>query len=276
MARVCRPHSVINDNPGVFSAIVMGAPSMDEQGFQSRLSRIATRWTMLRKAHGPVEDDVQAAQAALFERYQRAIYGYLVTSLRDHDAADEVFQEFAVKFLSGGFRRADPSRGRFRDYLKTAIIRLMVDYRRKLARENPHFVPEAPELEAPAEEANPSESFDSVWRDELLTRAWKSLEAHEQETGQPYHAVLHYRTQHPDQSSAEMAEGLTAQLTPERPYTSAAVRKTLQRAREKFADLLIAEVAASLETGEPDAIEEELIDLGLVPYCRSAVQRLRG
>jgi len=98
---------------------------MDEQVLQSCLSRIATQWTVLRDAHGVAEDEVQAAQTALFERYQRAIYGYLVTSLRSHDAADEVFQEFALKFLRGGFRRADPSRGRFRDYLKTALIRMM-------------------------------------------------------------------------------------------------------------------------------------------------------
>ena len=47
-----------------------------------------------------------------------------------------------------------------------------------------------------------------------------------------------YRYLNPKASSAEMASQLTEQLRPQRPFTDTGVRKTLQRAREQFADLL--------------------------------------
>jgi hypothetical protein len=48
-----------------------------------------------------------------------------------------------------------------------------------------------------------------------------------------------------------------------KPLTAAAMRQTIHRAREKFADLLIDEVARSLQTGDVERLEQELIDLGL-------------
>jgi hypothetical protein len=54
------------------------------------------------------------------------------------------------------------------------------------------------------------------------------------------------------------------------------VRQTLHRAREKFAVLLLDEVARSLQTDDLDRIEQELIDLGLQSYCRSALTRRRS
>src|SRR5262249_42324166 len=51
--------------------------------------------------------------------------------VRDDDAAEELTQEFAVRFLRGDFRQADPSRGRFRDLLKRALRHLAIDYWRR-------------------------------------------------------------------------------------------------------------------------------------------------
>jgi DNA-directed RNA polymerase specialized sigma24 family protein len=65
---------------------------------------------------------------------------YAVAVLRDPDAADEVFQEFALKFVRGDFGQATPDRGRFRSFLKTTLYHLIVDYQRrrqKLARQAP-------------------------------------------------------------------------------------------------------------------------------------------
>ncbi|MBV8265921.1 MAG: hypothetical protein JO252_06210, partial [Planctomycetaceae bacterium] len=47
-------------------------------------------------------------------------------------------------------------------------------------------------------------------------------------------------------------------------------RQALHRARERFADLLIDQVANTL--GDSD-VEQELIDLGLIDYCRPALRR---
>ena len=37
----------------------------------------------------------------LLQRYQGVVYRYLLGSLRDADAADELFQEFALRCLQG-------------------------------------------------------------------------------------------------------------------------------------------------------------------------------
>ena len=39
-----------------------------------------------------------------------AAYRYLLGAVHDPDAADDLCQDFAVRFLRGDFRRADPGR----------------------------------------------------------------------------------------------------------------------------------------------------------------------
>jgi hypothetical protein len=43
--------------------------------------------------------------------------------------------------------------------------------------------------------------------------------------------------------------------------------------RGKFADLLLEEVSRSLHAGDPDKLAEELIELDLLDYCRSSLER---
>ena len=73
--------------------------------------------------------------------------------------------------------------------------------------------------------------------------------------------------------SPEMADRLTAQLG--KPMTPENVRKTLQRAQAKFADLLLDRVAESLDDPSAD-LEAELKELDLLRYCRSALARRPG
>jgi RNA polymerase sigma-70 factor (ECF subfamily) len=249
---------------------------MERMQLEQRLSQIATLWTMLLQANKGSGDADGLAQAAVLERYQSAIYRYLLGAVRDPDAADELFQEFALRFVRGDFRRADPERGRFRDLVKTALINLITNHNKKLARR-----PSAP-LEKPedvAGEATPvdlDQEFFSNWRKALLDRAWESLAATEKPGGPPFYTVLRLRTERPELTSAEAAKQLTTQLRPGEPFTGAGVRKILQRARELFADLLVDEVARSLRTSSLDRLEQEVIDLGLQAYCQRALQRRRA
>src|SRR5713101_7167113 len=103
---------------------------MDQQELNQHLSRISTQWTMVFQAHqGPV-DAVTRARHQLLQRYSGAAYRYLLGAVRDPDVAAELCQEFALQFVRGDFRRADPERGRFRDYLKRALIHMITDYQR--------------------------------------------------------------------------------------------------------------------------------------------------
>ena len=51
------------------------------------------------------------------------------------------------------------------------------------------------------------------------------------------------------------------------------VRKALQRSHAKFAELLVDEVATSLGAPSRDELAEELRELDLLKYCRSALER---
>jgi RNA polymerase sigma-70 factor (ECF subfamily) len=245
----------------------------DKSETNDHLSRISTCWTAVFEAHGTRGPAVTEAQRQLLQRYCGAIYRYLLAALRDPHAAEELSQEFALSFIQGNFKRVDPERGRFRDYVKTVLYHLITNYQQRRRRGPVGLSPEMPE---PADNVTPyteaaDREFAARWREELLGRTWEALAKLEARTGQLLHTVLHYRASNPDVASAQMAEILSGQLG--RPLTAAGVRQTIHRAREKFADLLLEEVARSLETDDVDAVEAELIDLELLPYCQDAVTR---
>jgi RNA polymerase sigma-70 factor (ECF subfamily) len=247
---------------------MLSAPSPD------RLSQISTMWTALVRAHGSGPDADHQLLARLIERYQGAAYRYLTAATGDSDVAAELFQEFAVRFLRGDFRRASPDRGRFRDYLRTTLINL-VRRRPGVARPGPAAAVEPDQLAAGTEDpaAAADESFLAHWRQSLLEAAWKGLEEAERTGGPPYFTALRFRADRPDAPSGEVATALTERLKPAEPFTDAGVRKLLQRGREMLTDLLVAEVAASVPTEDQERLAQELIDLGFYGYCRKALER---
>ena len=239
------------------------------------LSRISTLWSLVSLAHHEAGDEVGAAQQQMLERYGGAIRRYLLGALRDADAAEDLFQEFAYRFLHGDLRRVDPQRGRFRDYVKGVLFHLVADYHKKRQRQPRQMPLEHPDPAVFCEpDAEQEQEFLASWRDELLARTWTALAAADQAGGQHFHAVLRFRAEHPEMRSHEMAEQLGGLLG--KTLTAAGVRKTLERARDRFADLLLDEIAQALTEPTPDELEEELIDLNLLEHCRPALERRRG
>ena len=84
-----------------FPAHSSEAPDMDPSDSNTRLNQIATLWSVVRLAHNDPGEAGRAARAALLERYSGAIHRYLLGALRNSDAADELAQEFAYRFLHG-------------------------------------------------------------------------------------------------------------------------------------------------------------------------------
>jgi RNA polymerase sigma-70 factor (ECF subfamily) len=244
---------------------------MDPDRPRSHLSRISTPWTLVRLAHADSEAAAAGAQRLLLQRYCGAVYRYLLGALRDEDVALDVFQEFVLRFLRGDFHRADPAGGRFRDYLRAALSHLVTDHHRE-RRAWPRPLPaEVVQRADPAgEEAGGEAGFLRSWREELVNRAWEAL-ARAKPT---YHAVLVFHVENPDLPSARVAEQLAARLR--RPFTAAHVRVTLQRAREKFAELLLDEVAQSLGACTEAELVEELRALQILKLCAPALEKRKG
>src|SRR3954447_13452888 len=103
-------------------------------------------WTHLARAQDHDADPDRSALAALVERYHPAAYSYLLACTGREDDAADLFQEFALKLLRGEFRRADPSRGRFRDYLKTTLANLVRQHAGRVARDARRAPDELPDV----------------------------------------------------------------------------------------------------------------------------------
>ncbi len=237
----------------------------DELESDQRLSRITTHWTGVIQAHHGTTTSAEGARANLLQCYAGAVYRYLLGAVRDPETAEDLSQEFMVRFLRGDFRRANPERGRFRDYLKTALINLVNDHYRKLKDRPLAFEAGLPEPAASLNESG--EDFRGIWREEVLERTWEAL----RDSRANYYAVLRLRVDNPEMPAREIAERLTAELG--KPTSGDTVRKTLERARVKFADLLVQEVEASMDSPDHAMLKAELKELDLLPYCRSAMQR---
>lgn len=242
-----------------------------------QLSRISTIWTLVSRASGGPEDAESSAQTALIQRYQLAIYRHLIRGTRSPNVADELFQEFALRFIRGDFRRANESRGRFRDYVRAALNNLISNYRGREASEADKkpldHAEEVPSAEAPLDL---DREFLANWRQALLDRAWEGLSALEQPGSPPYHTALRLKYEKGDLSSAQLAEVLNQRLQPREPYTETSLRKLVQRARDLFTDLLLDEISRSMNNPSLDELEQEVIDLGFQAYCKRGLERRRG
>ena len=241
----------------------------------ARLSQIETLWSVVRQAHAEPSEETAAARARLIERYGGAIRRYLTACLRDQDAVDEVFQEFSLRFVRGDFSGVSPEKGRFRSYIKTVIFHLVADFGRRRKKYAAAAL-EHESLLAGRDDATTDleEQFQTSWRDSLLGQAWEQLRQDEETSGKAWHTVLKTRSQHPELRSPELAERVGEQLG--KTISPGNVRVLVHRARERFAEILIALVRDSLASSDQEALEHELIDLNLFQYCRPLLRPTEG
>ena len=247
------------------------------------LGDIPTQWSRIFVAQKSQGDLPQSARHDLLIRYHQAIQAFLRKQLPDHNAADALYSNFAVRVLEVDtfLKRADPGRGRFRDYLKAILRRMVIDHHRGNQRQ----VKKVKELiegdcaEPIIEDSSTPEEdkrFLDCWRQEIINLAWQALEVVEKNTGQPYGTLLKIHEQQPNLRSAQLAEEVAKKSG--KPMTAVNIRKLIQRGRELFGKLLIEEVARSLKEDDAapltrDRLEAELIELGLLfSYCKTALE----
>ena len=150
----------------------------------SRLSRIETLWNVVRRSHDAEDSIAVTAQQQLLDIYGGAIRRYLIAALRDVEIAEDLFQEFALKFVNGDFRNVDPAKGKFRFFVKTVIYNLIALHHRKRKVRRERVLTDDLQVETAAETTvGDDEVFLRSWRDDRMERTWQALEDHEQQTG---------------------------------------------------------------------------------------------
>jgi len=238
----------------------------------ARLSQIETLWTSIVRTRDAPASEVEQARRRLLERYGPAVERYIFACLNDQEASREVYQEFALRVVRGDFAKASADRGRFRDYVKRSIFTLVMNFHRRRARDQYTALP--PDQQGDDAPSLDEETLTVSWRDHLLDCSWLRLQAQQQKLGQPYYDVLRLRVDEPDLSSADIAVRLSD--PGEQPRTVETVRVLLTRARQHFAHSLIDVVRDSIESPAWSDVEEELIHLGLLEYCRGTLERRRS
>lgn len=215
---------------------------------KSILDEITTCWVAVRDPN------------AFVLRYATAVRAYLIAILGDVDAAEEVAQDFYAAGLRRGFARTEAVRGRFRDYLKAAV--------RNAARTRGRRRADAAALAEDPAVLDPGDAeWLAQWRRTAMDRAWLELDRHQRQTaGSLAHTVLRLAVDHPEEDSEALAA--RASLAAGRPVRADAFRKQLSRARQRFAEALVAEVAETLADPSPERVEEELAEVGLLAVAR--------
>ncbi len=225
---------------------------MNEATPKSVLEQISTCWPLI---NNPVQ---------FVMRYARAIRKYVGAVVRDTDQAEEVAQDFLVQVFGKGFCPENVSRGRFRDYLKSAVRYVAISHLRK-RRDSPISEEMLASLVRPNSEAD--RAWASEWRSCLLERVWQMLEMYQRETsGKLYYSVLRQYVDDPEADSEAHAARLSQKLG--RPVRADAFRQYLSRARRQFAKLVVEEVRRTLQDPTREDIEQELLDLELMSQVK--------
>jgi RNA polymerase sigma-70 factor (ECF subfamily) len=223
------------------------------------MSRFATtRWSQVRRA-GTTSPSGRQALSWLCEAYWQALYKQAQRRGFNQDQAQDVVQSFLTMLMERGPLSADPERGRFRTWLLTAFWHHLADVRDGEAahKRGGHIAHERlSTVEVAGAETSDSAGFDRDWALTLLDRALQKLAAEQSAKDAERFAVLRpfltITAPAPDYSVVAQKLGLP----------SGAVRVAVHRLRERFGELVRAEIAETVEDpSRPHAIEDELAAL---------------
>ena len=142
-----------------------------------------TEWTKLADS-----GQREAVLAELCERYWKPLYAYLRgRGFSNEDAKDLVQGFFTERVLGQEFiRRADRTKGRFRNFLLVALRNYVINIERKRTS---HSTPK-PAGEEPSASDTAEAQFDRAWADALLERTLQELETECRRKGRDGHWQL--------------------------------------------------------------------------------------
>jgi RNA polymerase sigma-70 factor (ECF subfamily) len=193
---------------------------------------------------------LERAMETLARAYWRPICAYLRGALRRSDEeARDLTQDFFVWMIETGFlRKADPGRGRFRAFLKTALRHYVTDRARAQAARKRgggrRFVPLDEELGLPAAAGGaPDEILDAAWRAQVIRRALAGVQEEFEARGRGVvFAVFRDYFLDPDEGVDYRA------LAARHAITTTDVSNHLQRAKALYRERLRAELAETVAT----------------------------
>jgi RNA polymerase sigma factor (sigma-70 family) len=148
----------------------------------------STHWSALAPGSRAGDEARARAWETLAHEYIEPIRAFLRRALRrEASDAEELAQDFFAWMIESGLlEKADPARGSFRAYLKTALRRYVLDADRRARAqkrggehrtEGLHDAEGAPRELADSRAEEPERALDQAWRAELVSSALAQVEA---------------------------------------------------------------------------------------------------
>lgn len=221
-----------------------------------------TRWSLIAGAAQPDSIEARAALEALCRAYWYPLYAYIRRRVGDVHTAQDLTQSFFARLLERGtIAGADPERGRFRAYLLTACKRFLINEweRDRAAKRGGGQTALSLDLNLgesrystePADTLTPERLYERQWAITLLGRVLEQLQAEcaAKGKGAQFEQLKGFLGgSGRSRSYAEAAAALG--------MTESATKVAAHRLRERYRELLRAEIAETVE--KPEDVEDEI------------------
>ncbi len=221
-----------------------------------------THWSVVLSAGDGSLPNAKAALERLCRAYWYPLYVYVRWQGRSVEDAQDLTQEFFARLLQRDYLRlSDPARGRFRTFLLTALKRFLVnDWKkgRAVKRGGGQTViswnqqeTESRFLVEPADQTTPEKAFEKRWALIVLEQVLERLREEFTAGGQTERFERLKVLLWGEKDSPSYAE-VAAELG----LTEGALKVTVHRLRQRYRELLRAEIANTVE--RPEEVDDEL------------------
>jgi len=226
-----------------------------------------TRWSLVRRAIGADDAAARAALAALCAGYWYPLYAFIRRSGKSPQDAEDLTQGFFARLLEKGtLAAADPEKGKLRTFLLACARHYLADEhdRAQAQKRGAGLVTSFDAAEA--EERYATEPVDDLTPDRLFQRRWaltlveETLRLLGEEFAGHGKGPL-FAALRPFLGFGTGAVKSYEELAPELGIPVGTLKNHVFRLRERWRDLLLEQVAATLDEPTPEEIRGELSEL---------------
>lgn len=226
-----------------------------------------TRWSLVRQAASTTDPAAAQALATLCDSYWYPVYAFIRRSGKGPHDAEDLTQGFFARLLEKEILAdADPAKGKLRNFLLTCIRRYVADeHDRAMAQKrgasvlvsfNPDW----------AEQTYATEPVDDLTPDRLFQRRWAltvlefSFELLREEFAADGKAAL-FETLRPFLGFGPDPERRYADIATASGTPISTLKTQVFRLRQRWREILFAQVSLTLEDPSPEEIKGELGEL---------------
>jgi DNA-directed RNA polymerase specialized sigma24 family protein len=226
-----------------------------------------TRWSLVARAGSLSSPAAREALDSLCRAYWFPIYAFIRRQQPDPEEARDLAQAYFARLLEKGLLASvDPTKGRFRSFLRTDCGYFLADQRdRDRAQKRGGGRPiisietldsEDRYLREPCDRLNPERLFDRAWCLTLLEWVLEQIKAEYAGSGR---SVLFEQLQFVLISDGPSVPYAT--IADELDTTVGAVQAAVQRLRHRYRTILRAEIASTLDDPSKENVDDEIRDL---------------